>query len=62
MNERDFCYWLQGYFELNGTRELSAKQVEIVREHLQLVLNKVTNAPVDLSSRTFVDVPTHLTC
>ena len=62
MNERDFCYWLQGYFELNGAEELSAKQVEIVREHLQLVLNKVTRASVDLSSRTFVDVPTHLTC
>lgn len=38
MTSRDFCYWLQGYLELELTvGEMSATQVECVRRHLQLV-------------------------
>lgn len=43
MNATDFCYWLQGFFELasqSGSREpitLSRKQVEVIRRHLNLV-------------------------
>ncbi len=38
MKSRDFCYWLQGYFELDGTEEgLSKKQTECVKKHLALV-------------------------
>ncbi len=43
MNTQDFCYWLQGYFELSGTDEgLPKEQVEVIKEHLQLVFKKQT--------------------
>ena len=43
MNATDFCYWLQGFFELasqSGSQEpitLSRQQVEVIRRHLNLV-------------------------
>lgn len=41
MTSREFCYWLQGYFELNSPSAyrvaLSADQVELVQKHLSLV-------------------------
>ena len=37
MNSIDFCYWLQGHFEISGSKELTEEQVEIVKNHLNLV-------------------------
>jgi hypothetical protein len=38
MTSRDFCYWLQGYFEVNGAYEdLEARKVDMIRKHLDLV-------------------------
>ena len=38
MNSIDFCYWLQGYFELQeGDEPLTAKQIEVLKNHLSLV-------------------------
>lgn len=37
MTSRDFCFWLQGYFEISGAAGLSVEQAEIVRKHLGLV-------------------------
>lgn len=43
MTSRDFCYWLQGFFEIHGSAEktcppsLDAYQTEIVKRHLALV-------------------------
>lgn len=39
MNSRDFCYWLQGFFEINGKMEvpLDYTQVETIRNHLNMV-------------------------
>lgn len=37
MTSRDFCYWLQGYFEISGSGSLSVEQAEVVRRHLALV-------------------------
>ena len=34
MNEREFCFWLQGQFELNPENALSPEQVEVIRAHL----------------------------
>lgn len=42
MEATDFCYWLQGFFELSEGKKLTPKQVEIIKDHLQLVFNKVT--------------------
>lgn len=38
MTSRDFCFWLQGFFELQGTNQaLTPEQVKIIKNHLKLV-------------------------
>jgi len=38
-----FVMWLQGFFELSGATTLDEQQVQIIKEHLALVLNKKTS-------------------
>ena len=42
MNDRDFIYWLQGFLEIADPNTLTAKQVQIIKDHLSLVLEKIT--------------------
>lgn len=43
MREKEFCYWLQGYFELLGDKaKLTKEQVDTIRQHLQLVFTNVS--------------------
>lgn len=42
MTPENFCYWLQGLFEVGGAESLSSAQTQIVKDHLALVFNKVT--------------------
>lgn len=37
MNSIDFCFWLQGYFEISGSNELTPAQVGFIKNHLSLV-------------------------
>ncbi len=43
MKARDFCYWLQGYFEILGAApddvvgNLDEKRVEVIKNHLAIV-------------------------
>jgi hypothetical protein len=42
MTSRDFCYWLQGFFELSKEPGLqpsgmTSEQIELIRRHLALV-------------------------
>lgn len=37
MKATEFCFWLQGHFEMNGTGALSADQAEMIQRHLSLV-------------------------
>lgn len=37
MTSRDFCYWLQGHFEIAETDTLSESQVKMIKRHLALV-------------------------
>jgi hypothetical protein len=37
MTSRDFCYWLQGFFEIADAVTMDRMQVEMVRRHLNLV-------------------------
>lgn len=37
MRSRDFCYWLQGFFELVHTKSLDADQTQKIRAHLAMV-------------------------
>jgi hypothetical protein len=41
MNTEKFCYWLQGFSELNVDKPTD-EQWKSIKEHLQLVFNKVT--------------------
>jgi hypothetical protein len=40
MTPENFVYWLQGCLELNGNTTLNKKQVQMIRDHLALVLTK----------------------
>lgn len=43
MTPEQFCYWLQGYFELSPANiELGVEQTTIIKEHLALVFDKIT--------------------
>ena len=48
MTANDFCYWLNGFFELSGNLHmtLSSAQVDTIRRHLALVFVNKTN-PAD---------------
>lgn len=39
MTSRDFCYWLQGFFEINDSADegLSDEQVKVIKKHLKMV-------------------------
>lgn len=37
MTSRDFCYWLQGLFELGSPVSLDANQTDLVKRHLAMV-------------------------
>lgn len=36
MNTIDFCYCLQGFFEVSEATEVTPKQVEMIKNHLNL--------------------------
>lgn len=42
MTPENFIYWLNGYFEISNSDKLSKEQVQIIKDHLKLCLNKVT--------------------
>ena len=44
MNERDFAYWLQGFFEMTESETLTKEQVGMIKEHLELVFEKKTGS------------------
>jgi hypothetical protein len=37
MNSVDFCYWLQGFFELSELDTITPRQLEAIKQHLHLV-------------------------
>ena len=37
MRTSEFCYWLQGFFELSDTEEITKDQLQIIKAHLNLV-------------------------
>jgi hypothetical protein len=45
MNSLEFAYWLQGFFEISkisNLQSLDETQVQIIKEHLDLVFEKKT--------------------
>lgn len=37
MTSRDFCYWLQGYFEVADPNEITVDKMNIIKKHLAMV-------------------------
>ena len=37
MKSRDFAFWLQGFFEVGNTQEITKEQTQIIKKHLNLV-------------------------
>ena len=74
LNSDQFCYWLNGYFEIHGAGRfveltLDNNQVKVIKDHLALVLNKVTplkkigtysEIPVANSTNVFPPKPTSM--
>lgn len=42
MTPEQFCYWLQGYVETSNRPNPTDTEWTIIKDHLQLVFNKVT--------------------
>jgi hypothetical protein len=57
MTERDFCFWLRGFFELTGKQDISKEQAEMINAHLDYVfeeMNKKVEPPVFSSTTTSI--------
>ena len=37
MKAEHFCFWLQGFFELSDVKELSEREIDIIKKHLNMV-------------------------
>ncbi len=67
MTPENFCYWLRGYFELNELstthnclEQLSLQQVNVIKDHLNLVFKKETperKICLDLNSKNLAKNP-----
>ena len=42
MTAEQFTYWLQGYLEIENPDNIPLNQTQIIKDHLNLVFNKVT--------------------
>lgn len=42
MTPENFCYWLQGYFEIGKEDSLTEQQIEEIKRHLKLVFLELT--------------------
>lgn len=51
MNERDFCYWLRGFLEVANPGAMTAGQIAMVKEHLDLVFSHVTGKVTDANKK-----------
>ena len=59
MTPQEFCYWLNGYFDLAGDdTSMTDEQIQCVKEHLELVfqqkINPVEYKPFNLSDTAIV--------
>lgn len=45
MTPINFCYWLQGFFEISGESNITKEQGEMIKRHLALVFKHEIDAP-----------------
>ena len=56
MNTIDFCFWLQGYFEMSEADHLDQNQTKILKEHLSLVFKHEIDPLRESETTTSFDV------
>ena len=42
MTSEQFAYWLQGFVEINGGKQPTKEQWQIIQDHLKTIFHKVT--------------------
>ena len=58
MTPEQFCYWLNGHFDLSDNNKLSEEQVKVIKEHLGLVFEqKVKGINLFEGLRPSVSIP-----
>ena len=55
MKSDDFCYWLNGFFDLTDAKEMSAEQTKVLREHLAMVFDQKVKPVSDFASKKDLD-------
>lgn len=50
MTSREFVYWLQGFFEVSGSKRLSEKQTAMIKNDLNLVFKHEIDPSYGLDS------------
>lgn len=53
MTQEQFIYWLQGFLEISNAQTLNETQIQIIRDHLALVLTKQTSERWNQPTPTF---------
>lgn len=49
MTPENFVYWLNGYLELSDAQSISYNQLKVIKEHLAIVMNKVTSRTIEIT-------------
>jgi hypothetical protein len=55
MSPENFVYWLNGFFEISGSKALTEEQVQVLKDHLKLVLTKKT-PNITITQSPLIDV------
>jgi hypothetical protein len=55
MTPENFVYWLNGFFEISGSKNLTEEQVQVLKDHLKLVLTKKT-PNITITQSPFIDI------
>lgn len=58
MTAENFIYWLNGYLEISNAKELNEEQLQTVKDHIKLVLTKVT-PPLWIDQGNTITIPSY---
>ena len=56
MNSKSFCYWLQGFMEVQNPKKLDKIQTQIIKDHLALVFDKQTPNRINEADETVNEI------
>ena len=57
MTTEQFAYWLKGFMEINRPTSIDAMQTQIIKDHLDLVFDKVTPDRSNEEEELVTDLP-----